>query len=480
MYDKKNNNMVYSERLTRHISHHKNQMVLKDHSKFKWKWVFDEEKDYGILSGVTYSGISVCKNVVLNYFQENFDYHCEQNDFLVSLLNSEISVDKVSFQVLPESVFIKKFESWKCFLETIIMLIKNASFKFKINKQTFRFGNLSQIVSNKSQVSARVGFLSNCFIGPNSELAEMSRIDNSVLVEDCKIHQSASVVNSYLAPGTSVLCDVSLSNCMIMAPNMRISREYLEQNNIQFEIKTGNKIEVTNLIILKNGNISCNEKSDKSNFQDNESYNLESESEEEDTVDYFEREVKDVLSTLSENFDNLDQIQTDIVSLRLSQNRSFQDCLSEIMIFIWDYLFNVKDMRFGIFEVSVQREAISKADFMNKLKILDNFSPILDKFTVSSDEEKYMLDFIKNLSSEYPDILIFTLIQMFFKMKLIQSETIIEWYNSQKSQDQMSEFDSILVEELKTFIDYLERLNEETESETESDSEEDSDDSDGA
>jgi carbonic anhydrase/acetyltransferase-like protein (isoleucine patch superfamily) len=477
MYDKKDQNMVYSERLTRHMSHHKNQMVLKDHSKFKWKWVFEEEKEYGILSGITYSGISVCKNVVLNYFQENFDYHCEQNDFLISLLNSEISVDKVSFQVLPSNVFIKKFESWKCFLETIIMLLKHSSFKFNINKQTFRFGKLSQIISNKSIISARVKSMENCFIGPKSEVAEFSQIDNSILIENCKIHKSARIMYSYLAQGTTVNANVSLYNCMIMASNVTISKEYLEEKGISFEIKD-DIISVRDVVILKNGNISCNQKKENFNYNDDESYNLESESEEEDSGDYFEREVKDVLSTLSEDFDNLDQIQTDVVSLRLSQNRSFKDCLHEILVFIWGYLFNVKDNRFGIFELSLKREPLSKAEFMKKLTVLNNFTSILDKFTVSADEEKYILDFLKRTSMEYPDILIFTLTQMFFKMKIIKSETLIEWYNFLKNQEEISEFDSKLVEELKAFIDYLERLNEETESETESESEDEDDEDD--
>lgn len=475
MYDKKNMSMVFCESLAKHTSNEKNQVVLRDHLKFKWKWLFEKGAEFGVVGGLSYTGISICRSVVLNYFSENFDYHCENNDFLVDLLSSEISADQVSFSVLPSSIFQHKVDSWTAFLAGMVCLLKQSSFKFRISKMAFRFGNLFQVVSNRSIISPQTGPLSNCFVGPKSEIADRVRLRHTVLVENCRIESESDLLVCYLSAGTVVEHKIQMRNCVILQENVQVTRALLEERQIKHASSGDGRVVIENLLILVDGAIACVEEPESFLFADDESYNLESEHEEEETGDYFEREIKDALTSLAEDFGNLEQIKADIISLRFSQNKSFQDCLSEILIFIWSNLFRVKDSRVGIFSAAGDREPLTKAEFMRTVNRLKGFKPLLEKFAVSSEEELFILDFIKEKSERHGDLLCSTLMQMVFKMEVIQAETIIRFFSSVRDQDHLSEFDQKFVNDLAMFVEYLEKLDEDSESESDEDSEDDED-----
>ena len=120
LYEKNNMNLIFNKSLLKSISKKKNQVTLKESSKFKWKKLFEPGTQYETIGGVTYTGVCVCKNVVLNYFNDNFDYHCESKDFLGNLLNSEISDDQISFSVLPSSVFHRNISTWEQLILSLI------------------------------------------------------------------------------------------------------------------------------------------------------------------------------------------------------------------------------------------------------------------------------------------------------------------------------------------------------------------------
>ena len=476
VYDKNNMNLIFNKTLLRHVSEEKNQITLKASSKFKWKRLFEEGANYETLGGVTYSGICVCKNVVLNYFNDQFDYHCESKDFLGNLLNSEISDDQVSFSVLPSSVFFRKISSWDELVEAVVQLLRRSSFKFNINKNNFRFENFFKVVSNKSIISQKAGRLTSCFIGFKSQISEYVNVKNSILIENCKLMSNVSLNNCYLSSGTKIEENLNLSNVVILSQNLVISKEYIEKNQIKHEID-GNVIRIEDVLISENKEILCLNQQQEFEFKDNESYDLESESEEEEREDYFEREVRDIMSTLEEDFGNLEQIMTDIVTLRFSQDRSLQNCLSELLIFIFQYLFNVKDSREGIFNVDdAPREEMTKAAFMKAISKFQNFKPLLRKFTVGKDEKMFILSFLKRKAELNSDLLLTTLIQIVFKMELINSEVIIEWYEINKNNLFSSEFDKKMITDLNPFVDYLKSLDEDSDSDSEDDSEDNSED----
>ena len=41
--------------------------------------------------------ISVCKQSILNYYTENFDYHIEKDEFMKDFLTSEITLEEIAF-----------------------------------------------------------------------------------------------------------------------------------------------------------------------------------------------------------------------------------------------------------------------------------------------------------------------------------------------------------------------------------------------
>lgn len=468
-YNKKNMNLVYCKLLGKHRANPKHQLTLKEHSRFKWKWLFEEDANFELVTGVGYSGLSICKPVVLNYFNENFDYHCENSDFLTSLLNSEIASDHVSFSILPSSVFCQSIGSWDGLVAAVVKLLQQASVNFNINKQAFRFESCSRVISNQSFVSPRVRSLQNCFIGARANVAENVLLESSVLIDSCRIGKNAELRNCYLSKGVQIGENMTLVNCVILSPNTSINKEYLANSQIDYDSEN-DRIFVRDLLIRKDGESTEINVEPPAPLRDDESYNLESESEEEEQDNYFETEARDVLNSVDDDFQNIDQVLTDIISLRLSQNKSFQDTLIEILIFIWSRLFKVKDNRVGIFSLSARREPLSTEEFMNQVKKLQHFADLLEKFTVSRDEEMFILNFIQGTCRDFPDLLISTLTQMMFKLGILNREVILEWYRQVQGLEIKSEFEEKVLVDLGQFAGYLEEVNDESESESESES----------
>lgn len=475
LYDRKNMNMVFCEGLAKHASHERNALLLRDHQKFKWKWLFEEGADFAVAGGLEYSGVSVCKLAVLTSFARNFDYHCENKDFLTSLLSSEVSADQVSFSVLPESVFAHKASSWGAFLEGIVKLLKQSSSRFGINKSAFRFGKLFQVVSSLSIISPRAGPLSNCFVGPNSRVAEGVCLRHAVLIENCGLEPRAELSHCYLAAGTSVAADFKLHNCVVLQENVRLDAEFLRARCIRHTTGAQSQVALENLLVLPDGTVSCIERKEPFEFGDDESYHLESESEEEEAGDYFERELRDVLGALGAGLENLDQVVADIVSLRLSQNRGFRESLSEILVFLWGRLFSVRDPRFGIFTETAARTPLDRTTFMQAVARLESFKPLLEKFTVGREEELFLLGFIKRQCEEHPDLLGSTLTQMVYKMEVVKAVSVLHFFEQVGGASGATEFDRQFVDSLGSFVKYLRNLEDESDSDSEGDSEGDSD-----
>ena len=143
-------------------------------------------------------------------------------------------------------------------------------------------------------------------------------------------------------------------------------------------------------------------------------------------------------------------------------------------------MFNVKDSRIGIFNVDDSREQMTKADFMKAITKFQNFKPLLEKFTVGRDEQLFILSILQRKAEKNSDLLLTTLIQIVFKMELIKSEIIIEWFQINQNNTFQTEFDKKMIDDLNPFILYLKSLDEddESESESQSDSDEDEDEDD--
>lgn len=59
------------------------------------------------------TNVSVCKQSVLNYYTENFDYHSERDEFLKDFLSSEITLEEVVYMEVEDTDYIRRVtNSW--------------------------------------------------------------------------------------------------------------------------------------------------------------------------------------------------------------------------------------------------------------------------------------------------------------------------------------------------------------------------------
>lgn len=56
--------------------------------------------------------ISVCKQNILNYYTENFDYHNERDEFMKDFLSSEITLEEIAFCEIHEGYIRRVKNSW--------------------------------------------------------------------------------------------------------------------------------------------------------------------------------------------------------------------------------------------------------------------------------------------------------------------------------------------------------------------------------
>lgn len=485
-YDKKTNFMLFYESLQKSLENPKQNVSFKQSSKFKWKRIFDEGREFGMVTGLRDSQVAVCKGVVLNYFKDNFDHHLEREHFLSDLLSSEISDDQVSFGVADHQVFHEVPETTRDLLMSAMRLLKNCSANFSINKNRFKIRSRFRYISTQSQVLTCHSNLKSCFIGDYAKVGDESEIDHSVLQNHSKVGKSVSLKSSYLAEGVKVPDNWRLNNCYILKRNLKLDSETL--TNYEIETKTNEQGGFDlNSVIIKENSQSCINPENFPILRDDESYDLDSESEEETELEnLFENEFFEVMQSLEPDGTNWAKVNTDLKNLRFSHNKEFLDCLKQILQHAMFTLFRIQECKPEPPSYSMKLKKTAEphvwtvAEFSKAVKGLQRYKEIFKTF-ISGPEEKFsVLNFCQEYAESFQDrgIQFHTLAQMFYGMELIQEDTFLLWEQNLKNKPDHSEFEKDVLGKMKKFMEWLRENDEEDESESESEDEDSDEDDD--
>ena len=477
-YDKKTNFMLFYESLAQATTSPKQEITFKQSSKFKWKRIFDEGREFGMELGLRDSQVAVCKGVVLDYFRDNFDHHFERDHFLNDLLSSEISDDQISFAVYDKTVFHETPTNSGELLACAMRLLKNCSNQFSINKNRFRIRSKFRVLSSQCQVLSSHSDLESCFINDFTKIGEDTVIDHSVLQTNCVVGKGVALSKCYLGDGVQIPDHWRLSNCCVLKSDFVLEPEALAKIGISPKSNEMGGYDLKGIVIEGESNRNLPLDSFPE-LRDDESYDLDSESEEEiETGNLFEKEFFDVMQLLEDDGNNFDKVNKDLVNLRFSHNTNFNDCLYEILKHALFRLFEIKECGpeppSSIFKIVSDPEVVrwSIADFSKAVKGLVRYKGVLQAFMIGPNEKSAVLEFCQTFSQNFEDrgLQFHTLAQMLYGMELVQEESFFLWEQNLRNKGDLTPFEKGILEKMEKFLIWLRESNEE-ESESESEDE---------
>lgn len=404
---------------------------VKEHNRFKFKSLFNQEKpdEYDMLFNLVDCGLSICSLDVLNYFNENFDFHSERDDFLKDLLSSEISEDKIILYKLPSDIFFENIDNPYSLFRANLKIIKGCFDKFYINKEVYNISKFNRIIYKDAKINGNASIEDNVYIGENVTIGAGSAITDSIILSSCVIGDGCVIRNSYIGEKISIPNGYHLDHVIITAPvtldNKYLSYKYLHDG----KLNDWGKKAALNL--------------------DDDSYCLESDEENDADDNNFDSEVEETVAKLEENFEIAERVAMELINLKLAENKSFSQCVEAIF---GDILKRVGNK---------EKEALKFIGYLTK------WLPLLNKFIIGVPEMQRAVEVVEGYCRTNKTIGFHLIIQLLYKEEMLKEDVIIQWFDGKKeSQD---EFDAKNVKNMEKFVEWLQ---EEGESEEEDDEEE--------
>ena len=175
--------------------------------------------------------------------------------------------------------------------------------------------------------------------------------------------------------------------------------------------------------------------------QDDDSYHLESDEEDEVDDNNFDAEVEETVAKLEENFGAAERVSMELINLRLAENKSFSKCVKSI---------------FGDILRRVGRKEKEPLKFFG---YLTKWLPLLNKFNIGTKEMYRAIEVIEQYCKGNRFISLHLIVQLLFKKEFIREDIIIEWFDVRKLST--DDYDQKSIKLMEKFVEWL---NEEEES----------------
>ena len=373
-----------------------NKVTVLENSKFQFKNILRDDLNHEnmvLTSSLIDSGITIASIELLNYFSENFDFHTFRDDFLKDLLSSEINDDQVAIHVLPVTTFHKRITNCYQLFRASSLVLKNCSSKFYFLRDSFLQSRFNKIISKSAKIDRDSKIGNHVFIGDNVEVEEGVTINNSIILSNSRIAKDSVIENSFIGSGvqTANACHWS---CVLLPFEKQLLDSETTLTNVFFDGVDWSELRWITEIELDSEeprfDILEEIKADEHDFSD---------------------EIHDIIGRVREDADSIQGVMTELINLRLAENRSHSEMLTIIFKDI------VTKLNWEVSEV------------MNLIKGLSVWSPLLLKFTVGHDEQHQLIKVCEVIHSEQPLAKFHLLVQFLYKEEILESEIIYSWFD---------------------------------------------------
>ena len=396
---------------------------IKEHSRFKFKSLFNQEKPetYEMLYNLADCGLSICSIDVLNFFNENFDFHSERDDFLKDLLTSEISEDKIIVYKVPPETFFEKIDNPYALFRANLKILKGCFNKFYIDKEVYNISKFNRIICKDAKINGNANVGDNVYIGDSVSIGAGSTVVNTIILSNCTVGDGCTIINSYLGDNINVPRGTYLENAILTEPLS------FESRYISFKYCRNGILAEWNKKALQ--------------AQDDDSYHLESDEEDEVDNNNFDAEVEETVAKLEENFGAAERVAMELINLRLAENKSFSECVE------------------SIFGDILRRVGHKEKEPLKFIAYLTNWLPLLNKFIIGTKEMHRAIEVIEQYCKDNRAISFHLIVQLLFKEELLREDVIIEWFDVRKLST--DDYDQKNIKLMEKFVEWL---NEEEES----------------
>lgn len=412
---------------------------IKENSKFNFKGIFDEpanaEKLF-INTSLVDAGISVCSVEYLSYFSENFDFHNERDDFLKDLLSSEINDDNVALHILDHGIFHKRVVNPFELYRATSLIIKNCFNKFYINKDDYLFSRFNRIISKKSNIGINSHIGNHTFIGENVQIGEDAVIENSIILSNTKIGNNTKISNCFIGANSVIESECVLKH--VYSPfvlNVSERKKAIESSTFNGDTwSTFSHVDPEAVVE--------DDEEPHFEFNDNMSY-VEAD---------FQDEIKETINKLSEDMSNIESGITELINIRLAENRPHIEMVETI------------------FEQILICNKFDKDNVVTSIKKLSGWAPLLKKFVIGDEEMQKIIEICENFTDENSFVKFHLLVQMLYQIEVLTEGPIIEWFESKQTSANPKDTQRIAL--MEKFVEWLKNAEHDEDDEEEEEEEE--------
>jgi ADP-glucose pyrophosphorylase len=426
-----------------------NQFVIPESFRVEFKRIEDYTLRYDLFDTM----ISICHLNVLNYYNENFDYHNER-EFLKDLLYSEISSECVSVLELskedyaldvksPHLLLKANLDGLKWYIEFMVNFDSSSSSRYK--ERFVRSNQTHSFYSKEAKLDFDCKLGTNTLVCEGCELLKDSQVDNSIIQRNVHVGAKATIQRSILASESSVGCgsairDSSIGRKVKIGKNCKIRYAVIEEGAAIADNEVIENIRVKidgNRVPFQGNTLWC-----KQIVEDDFEFDFGQEEIENEGGLVFDSEVQATVCNAVANQYSIGEIVNEVTSLKLSMNKSMIECIKACTNSVMLLLSN----------------QLAQADKSSIVKVMEDtltyWKPLFRKFVTNEEEENFLINCVQEKCEQDSHLKIHLILQMMYKKEMVHSKPILNWYEGLADGEQ-NEKTKVIVSSLSKFVEYL-------------------------
>ena len=430
------------------------EVIKIDHSRLKGL------KTASIRSDLIDPRLACCTPEVLHLFTENFDYQDLMQDFVKGILDSDVFANKFHCYVLSGEYAVSVMDPLT-YSATARDIMGRWAYPLvpemnNLPGHAITYGRRHQYTGENVVLARSVKLGAMVIVGGRTVVGKNTTISDSIIGENCVIGENCHITNSHLWNGCHVANNVTIDGTLLadacrILENVTISAGTIIEAGViigpSVQLPTGGlaveaqgiqedsqrKWSAQEVLGAKTTGVvqTPTHKAPEivQNTQSARLLSVYSEDEESDTdsvTSKFNREaVETVTSAIQENH-TIDNASLELNSLKLAFNASFTDCIEAIS------------------ESFVQ--CLVEKNMTDFSELMEKWGGLFNRFTHSTRDRFFL---IEELGVRMGEDCWSHLLPILYREDLIDTDIVLEWYNTLKDTDARRE-------QTSTFIEWLE------------------------